>query len=132
MAAPKIRADFFYKFVLKLETGGRFEFDAVSADNTIVANISTSSARTAGHKYAAGPIQKIRADMLFLLMAPVQRRLIVFTQPDMYDWWVEEKEKRKRVPDRVKFEFASLSPDLAKKLAYAKLVASLEVTPGQT
>ena len=61
---------------LMFDTGGKFNFDAVSEDGTIVANISTSAATTAGNKFATGKMQKLRADMLFLLMAPATIRLV--------------------------------------------------------
>src|SRR3989344_9497502 len=69
---------------LRLDAGGFFDFDAVSADNFIVISISTSSASTAGGKGGAGKLQKLRADMLFLGMAEAQKRIIVLTERDMY------------------------------------------------
>jgi hypothetical protein len=43
----------FYRERLKIRSGGVFDFDAVSADKSIVATISTSGAKTSGGKYAA-------------------------------------------------------------------------------
>lgn len=43
---------------VELKWGGMFAFDAVNGDGTIVGNISTSSARTAGNKLAMAKIQK--------------------------------------------------------------------------
>ena len=53
---------------LRLAPGGVFDFDAVSADDQIVANISTSSGITFGGHNPSAKVQKLRADMLFLLM----------------------------------------------------------------
>lgn len=58
-----------------LRSGGVFDFDAVSEDNSIVATISTSGSKTATGKYAVGKILKLRSDMLFLTMVETKRRL---------------------------------------------------------
>ena len=68
---------------LRLTAGVVFDVDALSADDTIVANISTSSGVTAGGKNPAAKIQKHRADMLFLLMIQAKKRLIILTEKDM-------------------------------------------------
>lgn len=97
---------------MPLSTGGYFSFDAVSEDNSIVANISTSNAFTAGGRGAAAKIQKLRADMLFLLMADAQKRFIVLTEKDMFDLCQREKANG-RVPFAIEFLHAPLSPQLA-------------------
>jgi len=75
------------KFVqrnLRLSSGGVFKFDAVSDDEKIIANISTSGATTSGGKVGAGKKQKIRADIYFLLLLPNEmRKLMIFTETDM-------------------------------------------------
>ena len=68
---------------LKLTPGGVFDFDAVSADEKIVASISTSASRTATGKLAVGKLTKIRSDMLFLLMASCDQRLVILTDETM-------------------------------------------------
>src|ERR1035438_5109568 len=70
---------------LRLRSGGVFDFDAVSDDETIVATISTSGAKTSGGKYAVGKILKLRSDMLFLTMVEAKRRIVVLTERDMCD-----------------------------------------------
>jgi hypothetical protein len=113
---------------LRLASGGVFDFDAVSADNTIVANISTSSGITAGGKSPAGKIQKLRADMLFLLMIQADKRLIVLTEKDMFDLCQKEK-KGGRVPTEIEFIHVELPPDLREALREAKKISAKEVTP---
>ena len=66
---------------LKLTSGGVFDFDAVSADGKIVASISTSAAHTARGKLGVGKLAKIRADMLFLLMATFAQERTVSRRP---------------------------------------------------
>jgi hypothetical protein len=113
---------------LTLTAGGHFVFDAVSTDGTIVVNISTSSAKTAGGRRGAGKLHKLRADMLFLLMANTQQRLIVLTEADMFELCQNEK-KNGRVPREVEFLHAEIPGELAKFLREARERASYEVTP---
>ena len=67
-----------------LSSGGVFEFDAVSADGTIIANISTSGLKTATGNYGSGKVQKVRSDIFFLLLAKAARKVVLLTEPDMY------------------------------------------------
>jgi hypothetical protein len=113
---------------LKLESGSVFDFDAVSVDKTIVANVSTSSGITSGGKNPAGKIQKLRADMLFLLMVQAEKRLIVLTEMDMFNLCQKEKENG-RVPFEIEFVYVVLPDNLAKLLKEAKKIAGKEVSP---
>lgn len=113
---------------LALSTGGKFDFDAVSADGSIVANISTSSALTARNKPGVAKIQKLRADMLFLLMVEAKTRLIILTEIDMYDRCLREKAAG-RIPHQIEFVHAEIPDDLKNRLLAAKQIASQEVTP---
>lgn len=127
---PQEYGQVFRRETLPLNAGGEFDFDAVSADNSIVVNISTSSASTSGGKGAAGKLQKLRADMLFLGMAYAQRRIIALTERDMYD--LCQKEKRNgRVPVGIEFAYVELPADLATQLTKAKVAASKEVSPAK-
>lgn len=114
---------------LQLSAGGVFDFDAVSGDNRIIATISTSSGTTAGGKHPVGKLMKLRADMLFLLMAEAERRLIVLTERDMYDLCLKEKQGG-RVPREIEFVKAQIPDELAERLRQAKSFASREVRPG--
>lgn len=113
---------------LKLISGGYFNFDAVSADGSIVANISTSSSKTAGGNQAAAKIQKLRADMLFLTLIPAKTHLIVLSEEDMFALCLKEK-KSGRVPEEIEFILAVIPDDLKNLLAEAKRIAAREVTP---
>ena len=70
---------------LRLRSGGVFDFDAVSADHSVVATISTSGSKTSGGKNAVGKMLKLRSDMLFLTMVEAKRRIVVLTERDMCD-----------------------------------------------
>src|SRR3989442_1221168 len=87
---------------LKLTSGGVFDFDSVSEDGRIVASISTSAARTARGKLGVGKLAKIRADMLFLLMASCDRRLLVLTDETMFQQLHKEMSAG-RVPPSIEF-----------------------------
>ncbi|WAC05326.1 MAG: hypothetical protein OS112_01470 [Methanoregula sp.] len=113
---------------LKLSSGGDFKFDAVNKENTIVANISTSSAVTARGKRAIGKLHKIRADLYFLLLLQnVKRKLLIFTEKDMVQYWENEK-LNGRMPQDIEIHHAVLTEDIQVKLNTAKKVASDEVS----
>ena len=113
---------------LSLRSGGKFDFDAVSDDDQIIATISTSSALTSGGKHGVGKLMKLRSDMLFLVMAQAQRRLVVLTERDMYDRCLAEREGG-RVPPEVEFALAEIPNELRVKLLKAKAESSREVSP---
>lgn len=115
---------------LPLSSGGVFDFDGVSADGSIAATISTSGGKTASGKHAVGKLNKIRSDMLFLLLAGVERRLVVLTEPDMFD--VCQKEIASgRVPSSIEFFLTEIPVALRERLTSARAAASKEVSPGR-
>jgi hypothetical protein len=118
----------FHRDRLRLTSGGFFDFDAMSADGTTIATISTSGAKTSGGKHAVGKLMKLRSDMLFLLLASPKRALMILTERDMYELCEKEKEGG-RVPRNIEFHHAPLPEDLAAKLKIAKQVSSDEVSP---
>lgn len=118
----------FHRERVKLTSGGVFDFDAVSADETIIATISTSSSTTVSGKQAVGKLMKLRSDMLFLLLAAPKRAVMVLTEADMFHACLKEREGG-RVPKEIEFVHASLPQDLASRLVAAKQLSSAEVTP---
>ena len=114
---------------VRLSSGGVFEADAVSADRSIVACISTSGARTASGKLAVGKVHKIRSDMFFLSIADgVRRRLVVLTERDMYELFAKEQ-RGGRVPSIFEFVVADIPDELRSRLVIARMTASREVQP---
>lgn len=113
---------------LLLRSGGKFDFDAVSADDSIIATISTSNSLTAGGKHGVGKMMKLRSDMLFLILAKASRRLVVLTERDMYERCLAEAEGG-RVPPEVEFVLADIPADLRTRLIAAKAKSSSEVSP---
>lgn len=118
----------FFRERIKLTPGGYFDFDAVSADQRVVATISTSSARTASGKHGVGKLMKLRSDMYFLLLANAERRLVVLTEEDMYLACLKEQNAG-RVPETIEFVRAKIPEELEARLQEARKVASKEVTP---
>src|SRR3972149_10056146 len=102
----------FYRDRIKLSSGGVFEFDAVSQDMEIIASISTSSAITASGNRAAGPLMKIRYDILFLTMTNIKRKIIIFTEQNLFDVFIKEFNEG-RVPRNIEFEIAEIPQDLS-------------------
>ena len=118
----------FHRERVSLSSGGVFDFDAVSEDRSTVAAISTSGAKTATGKHAVGKLLKIRSDMLFLVMAKAERRLVVLTERSMFDLCRKESEGG-RVPEGIEFFHAEIPKVLAARLAQARSVASEETSP---
>lgn len=125
---PTIFGQPFYRERLTLSSGGVFDFDAVSADKTIVACISTSGSRTATGKHAGGKVMKLRSDMLFLLLSQAHRKVIVLCEPDMYALFDRERQSG-RVPKEIEFFHVPLPEELAVKLLAARKIGSDEVSP---
>jgi hypothetical protein len=118
----------FFRERVRLRSGGVFDADAVSADQLIVATISTSSATTSSGKNAVGKLMKLRSDMLFLLLAAPTRALMILPEKDMYDAMQKERAVG-RVPPEIEFYCAPLPPELAQRLRTAKLASAAEVSP---
>jgi hypothetical protein len=111
-----------------LTSGGQFKFDAVSADGSILASISTSRAAMSSGKRGVGKLMKLRADMLFHMLAAAPRKLMVFTEPCMYQACSSEQ-VRGRTPQDIEFVLVQLPPELATKLAASRDRSSREVRP---
>src|SRR5262249_35212511 len=113
---------------LRLRAGGVFDFDAVSADHSIAMAISTSCCRTRSGKNGVAKMNKIRSDMLFLVMAEAKQRIVVLTDRGMYEQCLKERAGG-RAPTEIEFVHAELPAELAAKLVAAQLKASEEVSP---
>ena len=126
---PKRYSQTFSEVELALSPGGVFNFDAVSEDRQIVANISTSQWKTAPGRHGSGKVHKIRSDIYFLLLTQARLKLVVLTEEDMHGWWLREAAKR-RVPTEIEFLHAAIPNDLDTVLRASRRTASREVTPG--
>ena len=119
----------FTKKNVRLKSGGEFEFDAVSDDDKVVANISTSSLRTVSGNRGSGKINKVRSDIYFLLLAEAaEKRVMLLTESDMHEAWLKQID-RGRVPDSIQIRCVEIPNPLREKLEAAQKKASDEVTP---
>jgi len=119
----------FFRDRMPLSSGGVFDYDAVSADRKIVVLISTSSSITSSGKHGIGKLQKIRADMFFLLLTPnVEKKIIVLTEKDMYEQCMAEITAG-RAPKEIEIMHAEIPDALRIKLAESREKASREVRP---
>jgi hypothetical protein len=118
----------FHSLPVKLKSGGDYRFDAVSEDGSIVAAISTSAAKTSSGKSAIGKLSKIRADMYFLLLSSAKRKLLLFTEQDMFERFIAEQEKG-RVAEGIELSLVRLPAKLAEKVRASRARASGEVQP---
>lgn len=113
---------------LKLSGGGNFDFDAVSADERCAAVISASTGKTASGRAALPKLMKIHSDILFLLMADLDRRLVIMSDEGLHKLCSAEIAKG-RMPPGVEFWHAALPAELEERLNLARKVAADEVTP---
>ena len=119
----------FFRERLQLESGGLFDFDAVSADRRIAASISASGGFTASGKAAVPKLNKLRSDVLFLLQTSLDRRLVVLADADLFKLCEREIDSG-RMPRQVEFFHAPLPDALEIKLRASRAVAAAEVSPG--
>jgi hypothetical protein len=121
----------FAKRKVHLTWGGEFEFDAVSADGTVVVCVSTSCCKTASGRNAIGKYHKLKADALYLLhTVGAERRAMVFTDAGMLAHFEKER-ARGRFPPATAIDLiaATLPDNLAGELREATRAASAEVSP---
>jgi hypothetical protein len=78
----------FQKQRLRLSTGREMEFDAVSADATVVAAIKTSSGLTSGGNFPSGKVNSCIADLWYLNLVDAPERLLVLTNPTFYEIFI--------------------------------------------
>lgn len=127
---PKREGQSFDRTRVKLKAGGEYLFDAVSEDGLTVVSVATSRGPTATGKHGSGKLNKLRSDVLFLLMAQAPKKLLCLTERDMFD--VCQKEfAAGRLPKEVEILLATIPPDLDALLKAAREAASKEVLPPQ-
>jgi hypothetical protein len=115
---------------IRLSSGGDHSFAAVSADRRIVGTICTGSASTAGGKLAVGKLNKVRADLYFLLLAEAETKFIVAVQPVMRGLLTAERDEYRRIPSDIEIVGADIPAELRARLRISQDEASAEVSPG--
>lgn len=113
--------------IVKLSTGGTHEFDAVSENCRIVAAIKASGGRTATGRVPSGKIKSAEAELYYLSLAPVEKRLLVFTSREFYEIMIKRLEGR--LAPGIELKLIRLSPELEQEVARIQAAASREVSP---
>jgi hypothetical protein len=114
---------------IDLVWGGKFKFDAVSEDRSVIANISTSAAKTAKGKQATGKFHKIHSDALYLLYSKgATKRLLIFTEKDLREHFLAEQ-RSGRFPSEIDLVYVELPASLRSQVKLVRFLASQEVTP---
>lgn len=75
----------FTKERLTLTSGGHHEFDAVSADRSVIASVKSASGRTSGGNHPTGKVMACIAEMYFLTLVEAPVRAIVLTSAEMHE-----------------------------------------------
>lgn len=116
-----------YKRRLSLTSGGVFEFDLVCEEKDVVGTVSTSKLAIPSGKMGVGKVTKIRSDIYFLLLVEADRRIVVLTEQDMFDWWKKEQIEKQRVPNNIEFMLVGLPHELRTELEASRKRSSDEV-----
>jgi hypothetical protein len=107
---------------LRLSSGGEFDFDAVSADDRIAAVISCSSGITKSGRAAMPKVHKIRGDCLFLMLASLDRRILLFSDQEFFKL-VDTEKKMGRLPQNIELYHVQLPDELEAELDIARQAA---------
>ena len=81
---PKLFGQTFSPKQLRLEWGGQFAYDGVSADGAIIVCVSTSEGITSSGNFATSKVMKLAKDVLMMLYTPdVKLRVLALTEVSM-------------------------------------------------
>jgi len=133
---PVIRAELEKEFtqsftsqVLRLQGGATREFDAVSADRTVVVSIKTSSGLTSGGNIPNGKINGCIADLYYLSLLDAAVRRLVLTNPEFYKILV--RRIAGALPEGVEVKLVPLPSDLQAEVDRVIREASEEIDRGK-
>jgi hypothetical protein len=105
------------------------EFDAVSADGTIVAGIKSSSGKTSGGKHPSGKVAAAYQELYFLsLVGAAKRRILVLTDPEFHK--IFEKHSGGRLGHGIELKLITLPPELSAEVQLVHKATSQEMTGG--
>lgn len=117
----------FSPVVLPLRTGGRHEFDAVSADRSIVASVKAASGLTAGGRFPSGKVNTCLAELYYLSLVDAPTRMLVLTTPAFHKLFM--KRIAGALAGGLTVECLSLPMDMQREVDTVVAVAAREVTP---
>ncbi|MGH9782611.1 MAG: hypothetical protein ACRD88_00355 [Terriglobia bacterium] len=112
--------------VLRLETGGTHEFDAVSEGGRVVAAIKAASGLTSGRKNPSGKIKTAIAELYFLSLVEAPVRLLVLTNPEFHT--IFSREIQGRLAKGLAIKLLPLPVEMEKRVREVQDMASKEVS----
>ena len=102
------------------------KFDAVSEDNSIVANIKSHSWKTSGGKNPAGKIASIFQAIHFLGLVRAETRLLILTDKTTYNAFMVESDGK--LPEGIETRLYELPAQLQKLVSEVQRKASEEMS----
>lgn len=117
---------------IALHAGGEFQCDAVSEDRKILASICTNAGKTISlkrSKKATPKLHKVRSDILYMMCAEAERRIVILTDRNMYDLCMEQVNAG-RMPVGIEFLLAEIPSEMLEQLGRDHYHAACEVIPG--
>jgi hypothetical protein len=112
---------------LSLRTGGRHEFDAVSADRSVVASVKSASGLTSGGRVPSGKIKDCIAELYYLSLVDAPIRRLVLTTPAFFEIFV--KATVGAVAEDIEIVCLPLPAAIQTQVDAVVRAASREVTP---
>ncbi len=118
----------FKEETLELVWGGKFKFDVVSSDLSIIGLIFTSSPKTSTNKTASAKIMKIKADALYLtnIKSENHKKILIFTEVLMHDFFKNETDLG-RFPKDIDLLYVKLPQNHRKDVENARVIARQEI-----
>jgi hypothetical protein len=108
---------------------GKHEFDAVSSNGKIVAEIKTASGRTSGGKHPSGKRASAFEQLYFLSLVEADNKLLIITDAEFLE--IMKARTAGIVPANIKLVQCPLPPNLAEIVHSITNEASKEIDRGK-
>jgi hypothetical protein len=126
--AAKFGQRFTMKFLALNDIQGNprtHEFDAVSADSTIICIIKTASWKTSGLKRGSGKVQGAYAELYFLDHVEASKKILILTDPEFFECFT--RETAGRLGNGLSLLHCQLPDDLCREIAAIRLKSRTEL-----
>lgn len=110
-----------------LITGGKHEFDAVSADDSIIVGIKAASGMTSGGRVPSGKLNNAIAELYYLSLVAAPTRILVLTTPTFYALMI--KKVKGALAPGIAIECIELPNEMQIEVDKVVKAASAEVSP---
>jgi hypothetical protein len=108
---------------------GKHEFDAVSLNGKIVAEIKTASGRTSGGKHPSGKRASAFEQLYFLSLVEADTKLLIITDTEFFE--IMKARTAGTVPSDIELVICPLPPHLAEIVLSITSEASEEIDRGK-